>query len=119
MKPTCPYCRTTRKQVRNGKNASGSSRRKCNFCGSSYTPKRQRIGYDKRKIDAVLTTYLGLLLEIYPLPENGELFIVRPKQDRLFRIVARLRKVNHQTACNWINEWLDSGKTIKEYLKAK
>ena len=42
---TCPYCQATEKQVKAGKNASGSQRWQCQVCHRRYTPNPTEQGY--------------------------------------------------------------------------
>jgi transposase-like protein len=44
MKP-CPYCQAQDRQVKNGKNAAGSVRLKCQHCRRKYTPEPNQHGY--------------------------------------------------------------------------
>jgi hypothetical protein len=41
----CPKCRSTKVQVKNGLNKSGSQKYRCQACGSVYTPEPRRNGY--------------------------------------------------------------------------
>ncbi len=41
----CPHCQATDKQVKAGKNKSGSQRLKCQHCQRRYTPKPNEQGY--------------------------------------------------------------------------
>jgi transposase-like protein len=116
-KAICPRCRTTKKQAHNGKNPSGSLRARCGFCRKYYTPKPKRIGYERAKIEAVLYRYIRLWDEVNGFDNSPREATVYPLKDRIFRKVARIEGVNHQTAVNWINGWLESKKKLREYLK--
>jgi transposase-like protein len=43
---TCPYCHDTEKQVKAGKNESGSQRYKCKPCQRRYTPEPSQMYSD-------------------------------------------------------------------------
>ena len=76
---TCPYCDATTRQVRNGKNRSGTRRTICLKCGGHYTnAPKPRYRADTIRVALVLYSHV----------EN-------------YRRVARLLNVNHQTVINW------------------
>jgi transposase-like protein len=73
------------RQIKVGKNRSGSQRYGCKICGEKYTPAPNLNGYpeDLHK-QAILLCLDG----------------------QTFRSIARKLGVNHQTVVNWINEYV-------------
>ena len=83
--PTCPHCHIAEKQVKVGKNMSGSQRFLCNACGKKYTPTPNLNGY----------------------PENiKKRAILLALEGKSFRAIARKMGVNAQTVVNWINRYV-------------
>jgi transposase-like protein len=83
--PTCPYCQATDKQVKAGKNPSGSQRFLCKQCGKKYTPAPNLNGYpDEIRKQVVLMALEG----------------------KSFRAIARSMGINAQTVVNWINGYV-------------
>lgn len=78
----CPYCQSTERQVRAGRNGSGSQRYKCQVCQRKYTPEPKAIGYpDEVRRQAV---------QMYVDGMN-------------FRRIARMLGVAHRSVINWVN----------------
>jgi transposase-like protein len=83
--PTCPHCQATEKQVKAGKNPSGSQRFLCKRCGKKYTPAPNLNGYpDEIRKRVVLMALEG----------------------KSFRAIARSMDINAQTVVNWINSYV-------------
>lgn len=79
---TCPYCHQTDRQVKAGRNASGSQRYKCQHCQRKYTPDPSPHGYsDDLRRQAVQMYVDGLN----------------------FRRIARSLGVAHRSVINWVN----------------
>jgi transposase-like protein len=77
-----PKCQQTERQVKSGRNETGSQRYKCQPCGGRYTPEPKEQGYsDDLRLRAV---------QLYV--DRGNL-----------RRVARKLGVNHQRVANWVN----------------
>jgi transposase-like protein len=77
----CPKCEQTERQVKAGRNSTGSQRYKCQQCGTRYTPEPKEQGYsDEIRLRAV---------QMYV--DGGNL-----------RRVARHLGVNHQSVANWV-----------------
>jgi transposase-like protein len=77
----CPYCQAEDRQVKNGKNVSGSQRWKCQHCGRKYTPEPKEHGYpDEIRQQAVRMSVDG---------SN-------------YRRIARLIGVDHKTVIQWV-----------------
>ena len=77
----CPKCEQTERQVKAGRNQTGSQRYKCQVCGRRYTPEPREQGYsDDIRLRAV---------QLYV--DGGNL-----------RRVARHLGVNHQSVANWV-----------------
>jgi LacI family transcriptional regulator len=75
----------TEKQVKAGKNLSGSQRFQCNNCRKKYTPAPKPNGYpDEIRKQVVLLALEG----------------------KSFRDIARKMGVNAQTVVNWINDYV-------------
>ncbi len=82
----CPYCRVSKKQIKAGRNRTGTQRFLCQICGRGYTGGHVLSGYG------------------YPYPDG-----IREQALELYRDGKSLRYiehhvgVNHQTVLNWIN----------------
>ena len=78
---TCPHCHTTTRQLKVGRNPSGSQRYLCIFCQRKYTPQPTPHGYDKALRQQAVRWYIdGMNL----------------------RRIARHLGVVHQTVANWV-----------------
>ena len=80
----CPYCHSTHRQVRNGKQRSGSIKVKCRLCGKAYTLHRKRRGHPVFVVYAALSFY---------------------RTKRSYREVASICGVHHQTVINWVKRY--------------
>jgi transposase-like protein len=79
----CPSCASSERQIKAGKTARGSQRRRCRLCNTYYTPERKPIGYsDEVKLRAIKLYLDGMN----------------------FRRIGRTLGVNHQSVINWVNE---------------
>lgn len=77
----CPDCAQTTRQLRVGRNRSGSQRYLCAFCQRKYTPQPTRHGYDAAQRRQAIEWYVdGMGL----------------------RRIARHLGVVHQTVANWV-----------------
>ena len=82
----CPYCHRQDQQVKNGKNASGSQRWKCQYCQRKYTPMPSEHGYtDELRQQAVKMSVDGLN----------------------YRRIARFLAVDHKTVIAWVRAYSD------------
>jgi hypothetical protein len=125
IRATCPACGGSKKQVRNGKNPSGSTRVWCKECGKHYTSTPKRNGHDWDRVEDVLIEYLkqriilirgsSNLIQHIDNPERRLLPLPSPKH-RLYRKVARIHRVHHETVKAWVMKWYASELTIDEYL---
>jgi transposase-like protein len=79
---TCPKCQAQTRQVKSGRNATGSQRYKCQQCGSRYTPEPKPSGYEERVREQAVKLYVDGMS---------------------FRRIARHLGVNHQSIINWVN----------------
>jgi transposase-like protein len=77
----CPKCERSERQVKAGRNQTGSQRYKCQQCGSRYTPEPQEQGYSNDIRLRAVQLYV----------DGGNL-----------RRVARQLGVNHQSVANWV-----------------
>jgi transposase-like protein len=91
----CPNCKTTHKQVKAGKNASGSQRYRCKICGKKYTPLRTQSRYPLEFHEQAVRLYLAGMS---------------------FRAIGRLLKVNHQSVINWIETYASQSAQAKARL---
>lgn len=83
----CPHCQRTEKQVKVGRNPSGSQRYLCRVCQRKYTPQPNEAGYpDAMRRKAVALYVDGLN----------------------FRRIARVLEISHQTVANWVKAHADS-----------
>lgn len=78
----CPTCETTDKQVKAGKNKSGSQRIKCQACGRRYTPDPTEQGYPGALRQQAIKLYVDGMN---------------------FRRIARYLGVHHKTVMLWVN----------------
>ena len=83
----CPYCQDEQRQVKAGKNLSGTQRMKCQICGRRYTPEAKEQGYPSR------------LREL----------AVKMSVDGLnYRRIGRLLGVDHKSIMLWVKASADS-----------
>jgi transposase-like protein len=84
---TCPSCQSSARQVKHGRNPSGSQRYLCRPCGRTYTPEPTPYGYDEQTRRQALRLYAdGMNL----------------------RRIARQLGVVHQTVANWVAAHADA-----------
>lgn len=76
----CPTCKEKTRQIKAGKNVSGSQRWRCKHCLKNYTPEPNSLGYDEELKLQALRSYV----------EGNSL-----------RGIRRILKVHHQTVSNW------------------
>ena len=81
----CPYCHNVEKQVKAGRNLSGSQRFLCTTCRKKYTAEPKLNGYPD-----------GMKKEIVLLALQGN----------SFRAIGRKMGINPQTVVNWINAYV-------------
>lgn len=82
----CPYCQLQDRQVKNGRNVSGTQRWKCQHCGRKYTPEPKEHGY----------------------PNSLRQQAVRMSVDGInYRRVGRLLGVDHKTVMHWVKAHTD------------
>ena len=84
---TCPSCQSTARQVKHGRNPSGSQRYLCQTCQRTYTPEPMPTGYS--------TTIRQQALRRYADGMN-------------LRRIARQLGVVHQTMANWVAAHADA-----------
>ncbi len=77
----CPKCKSTKRQVKNGLNPSGSQKYRCNECQTVYTPEPAPNGYPKE------TRLLAVRMYVEGTSYNA---------------IARILKVNPQSVVNWV-----------------
>ena len=84
---SCPSCQSTTRQVKHGRNPSGSQRYLCPTCTRTYTPEPTPTGYDTATRQQALRLYAdGMNL----------------------RRIARQLGVVHQTVANWVAAHADA-----------
>ena len=82
----CPYCESSEKQVKAGKNDSGSQRMQCQVCGRRYTPEPREQGYPEALRQQALQLYVdGMNL----------------------RRIARHLGIHHKTVMLWVTDYAD------------
>ena len=79
----CPYCQSSEKQVKAGKNKSGSQKYLCKGCGRRYTPEPSQMYGDAIRLQAVKLSVDGMN----------------------YRRIARHLGVDHKTVINWVNAY--------------
>jgi len=84
--PTCPYCQRTERQVKAGRNQSGSQRWKCQLCERKYTPEPNAHGYGS-----------GLREQAVKLYVDGV----------NYRRIARHLGMDHKSVMHWVNAYTD------------
>src|ERR671937_966129 len=84
---TCPSCQSTTRQVKHGRNPSGSQRYLCQTCRRTYTPEPTPSGYAAATRQQALRLYAdGMNL----------------------RRIARQLGVVHQTVAHWVTAHADA-----------
>jgi len=81
---TCPYCQSSEKQVKAGKNKSGSQKYLCKRCERRYTPEPSQMYSDAMHQQAVKLSVDGMN----------------------YRRIARHLGVDHKTVMNWVNAYV-------------
>lgn len=80
----CPNCRSTKRQVKNGLNKSGSQKYLCQECSRIYTPEPKPNGY----------------------PDEIRLLAIRMYvEGNSYNAIARILKVNPQSVVNWVKHY--------------
>jgi len=82
--PTCPKCHSEERQVKAGRNYSGSQKYRCQGCGKKYTPDPAPLRYPQEMREQAVRLYLAGMS---------------------FRAIGRRLGVNHQSVINWINDY--------------
>ncbi len=83
----CPYCHTTERQIKAGRNRAGSQRFQCRGCDRHYTPEPKLNGYPVEVRQQAVRLYL---------------------EGTNFRRIGRVLSVNYQSAVNWITAYHQS-----------
>ena len=83
----CPYCQAVERQVRCGKNDSGSQRMLCRKCGRRYTPQPCEPRCTQAMRQQAVHLYLAGMS---------------------FRAIGRQLGVHPQTVINWVNAYARS-----------
>lgn len=80
----CPKCKSSKRQVKNGLNQSGSQKYLCRGCGSVHTPDPKRNGY----------------------PDEIRLLAIRMYvEGNSYNAIGRILKVNPQSVVNWVKHY--------------
>ena len=82
----CPYCHAGDRQVKNGQNASGSQRWKCQHCGRKYTPEPHEQGYPNSLREQAVRLYVDGMN---------------------YRRIARHLGVDHKSVMHWVTAHSD------------
>jgi transposase-like protein len=78
----CPFCNSSKKQTKSGRNPTGSQRYKCKECERVYTPEPKPLGYPEEVKREAVRLYL----------ESGSV-----------RRVSQLLSVSERSVINWVN----------------
>jgi transposase-like protein len=82
----CANCKSSKRQVKNGLNKSGSQKYLCHECGRVYTPEPKPNGY----------------------PDEVRLLAVRMYvEGNSYNAIARILQVNPQSVVNWVKHYTD------------
>ena len=77
----CPKCKANQQQVKNGLNASGSQKYRCNACRAGYTPEPKANGYPAETRLLAIRMYVA---------------------GNSYGVIAQILKVNPQSVANWV-----------------
>lgn len=80
----CPYCGSKKRQIKAGKNRSGTQRYQCKACERHYTPEAKQQGYPEEVRRQAVQMYV----------DGANL-----------RRIARHLGVNHQSVANWVKAY--------------
>ena len=80
----CPNCQSTKRQVKNGLNPSGSQKYRCNECQSIYTPEPKPNGYPAELRRLAIRMYV---------------------EGNSYHSIGRILKVNPQSVVNWVKAY--------------
>jgi transposase-like protein len=106
LKSICPRCRAGARQVRDGRNKSGSLRARCRLCGHGYTLLPNSAGYGRKIVARVINSYLRMRRKTrFALKDKPNAILLNPTEEQLSRKVARKYGINHQTLLNWLHDW--------------
>jgi len=83
----CPNCQSTRRQVKNGLNPSGSQKYRCNECKTIYTPEPKPNGYSKEMRILAIRMYV---------------------EGNSYNAIGQILKVNPQSIVNWVKAHIAS-----------
>ncbi len=84
MSQECQRCHSAERQIKTGRNHSGTQRFMCRGCGKTYTPEAKRQGYSQEVREKAVRMYV---------------------EGNNFRRIGRLLNVNHQSVVNWVNAY--------------
>lgn len=84
MSQECPSCETKERQIKTGRNRSGTQRILCRRCGKTYTFEPKPRGYAEEVREKAVRMYV---------------------EGNNFRRIGRLLDVNHQSVVNWVNAY--------------
>jgi transposase-like protein len=84
MSQECPRCEDKERQIKTGRNRSGTQRMLCRDCGRTYTIEPKSRGYAEEVREKAVRMYV---------------------EGNNFRRIGRLLGVNHQSVVNWINAY--------------
>ncbi len=79
---TCPYCKSSQKQVKSGFNPSGSQRYLCKCCQRIYTPQPNPNGYST---------------------EIRQLAVEMHQSGLSYRAISKKLNVGTQSVANWVH----------------
>lgn len=92
MSQECQSCQSLEKQIKTGRNRSGTQRLMCRGCGRTYTPEAKKQGYAEEVREKAVRMYV---------------------EGNNFRRIGRLLSVTPQSVVNWVNAYHEK---IKEKI---
>ena len=84
MSKECESCKNEERQIKSGRNRSGTQRVMCRECRRTRTPAAKRRGYAEEVREKAVRLYV---------------------EGNNFRRIGRLLAVNHQSVVNWVNAY--------------
>jgi transposase-like protein len=80
----CPKCNSSKRQVKNGLNKSGSQKYRCRECGTVHTPEPKENGYPAETRLVAIRMYV---------------------EGSSYGSIGRVLKVNRQSVANWVSAY--------------
>ena len=84
MNQECQSCQSSERQIKSGRNRSGTQRLQCLECGKTYPLEPKKQGYSEEVREKAVRMYV---------------------EGNNFRRIGRLLAVHHQSVVNWVNDY--------------